>query len=167
MYTTIEQSKKLIELGLDPNTADLSYNNSCMKGLGYCGHFSITITPYKEAVKQLKENIEYFSKGGYNGVIAWEVYPSWSVSALLEIMPSEIYPENGEWKDIPYWGYTPVLRKYHETYDGEDFGDSYFMQYQSANEGDNRILKEFDGGEQIDVCYDMMVWLLENNFIEK
>lgn len=60
-YTTIEQSKKLLELGLNPNTADMVY---------WMGEY-ITHS-YSEC--QHKE----------------EQIPIWSVGALLELMPLSI-----------------------------------------------------------------------------
>ena len=62
--TTIEQSKKLIELGLDVNTADMYYP--------HLGSEEYGDTP------RVGEGMVYSSK---------EDIPSWSLSALLNLLP--------------------------------------------------------------------------------
>ena len=69
--TTIEQSKKLVELGIDVNTADMKWFNGVLML-----HFD----------KEAKEN---YDKTKY------EYIPSWSLSTLLELTP----PYLGEFKD--------------------------------------------------------------------
>lgn len=60
--TDLEQSRKLVELGLDPNTADMTWQvvrkNKCLH-IGYHSEYA---------------NSE-------------ELNPAWSLSALLELMP--------------------------------------------------------------------------------
>ena len=58
-YTTIEQSKRLLKLGLDPKTADLSYHEE--DGLEF--------VPYRFIA--INDRNEYF--------------PAWSLEALLEV----------------------------------------------------------------------------------
>lgn len=62
--TTTEQSKKLIELGLDVNTADMYYP--------YLGSGEYGDTP------RVGEGMEYSGK---------EDIPSWSLPALLKLLP--------------------------------------------------------------------------------
>ncbi len=66
--TSIEQSKKLIELGIDVNTADMYYPNR-------------TDIQYQDALPiGMKHN---------NFLLAQEI-PAWSLSALLGILPMHI-----------------------------------------------------------------------------
>ena len=60
-YTTIEQSCKLIELGLDKSTADMYYRE------------------WKRATKDIR--IAHVGKAGK------EDLPAWSLTALLELIP--------------------------------------------------------------------------------
>ncbi len=68
--TTIEQSKRLLELGFDPNSADMVYLH-----------------------QGLKDNRDYYSLDCY----PWSDdcdnndIPAWSLDALIEIMPKSIY----------------------------------------------------------------------------
>lgn len=64
--TDIEQSKKLIELGIDLNTADMYWWN--------CHGFRLSANPYTEEVKKGFESHQL------------ECIPAWSLSALLEIL---------------------------------------------------------------------------------
>jgi len=68
--TMISQSHKLVELGLDPNTADMYYP--------YFGAGQYGDTP------RVGFPIEY--SGGRD-------IPAWSLTALLEVMPQENEPE--------------------------------------------------------------------------
>jgi len=62
--TDIEQSKKLIELGIDPKTADMNW------------HSLPNIEPFSRTFPYIHEN------GATEGIL-----PAWSLSALLELMP--------------------------------------------------------------------------------
>ena len=64
-YTDIEQSKKLIELGIDVNTADMLYRWHDERW--YCVPKDV---PYPYSLK--------------------DMIPAWSLSALLDLMPYEI-----------------------------------------------------------------------------
>lgn len=70
--TTIEQSKHLLELGLDPNTADMFYFSYGM------------FRPMKLHVGKILEDV-------VTGKRQWAI-PAWSLSALLEVM-KEYCPE--------------------------------------------------------------------------
>lgn len=63
IVTTTEQSDKLLSLGIDPKTADMSYN-----------YGRIMVVSYFEWSKEMRE----------------EVIPAWSLGALFELMPQEI-----------------------------------------------------------------------------
>lgn len=60
--TTIEQSRSLLELGLDPKSADMTWIKYD-KG----GEFQLTTEPSQKE--------------------CWDWWPAWSLSALLEVMP--------------------------------------------------------------------------------
>lgn len=75
--TTIEQSKHLLELGLDPNTADMCW-----------------VKDYTEQwvlIADAKSNIQHRLEGMYEySGLKWQEHialvPAWSLSALLEVM---------------------------------------------------------------------------------
>jgi hypothetical protein len=72
-YTTIEQSRKLIELGLDPSTADMFY-----------------ATEFGTIIAEPPYEVE-----GHEPCIPFT--PAWSLTALLELMPYFItIKEEGE-----------------------------------------------------------------------
>ena len=78
-YTSIEQSKKLLELGLNPETADMYWD-------------------YDENTQSLSEAMAVLI---YEG--SWKLHhknwskdiPCWSVGALLEVMPDIIEDKYG------------------------------------------------------------------------
>ena len=67
-YTTIEQAKKLLSLGLDPSTADMCYPHFIRHGAD----------TYNE-IPEIAEDIDY----------PYEM-PCWSLVALLELMPDGV-----------------------------------------------------------------------------
>lgn len=71
-YTTIEQSKKLLELGLNPDSADMFYNEEPDE----CYPKDIVDTKYPMVIREGQKH--YLKEYGV---------PCWSLGALLEIMP--------------------------------------------------------------------------------
>ena len=69
-YTTIEQVKKLISLGLDPGTADMYY----IRNWG-----------------------EYYARTNNEKYIGDRLYPCWSVGALMDLIPKHIVKNNTEY----------------------------------------------------------------------
>ena len=69
-YTTIEQSKKLVELGLNPESADMGWN-----------------VFVDDSTRCLPINDWDLSKNGEGGT---EFIPCWSLGALIKLMPSLI-----------------------------------------------------------------------------
>lgn len=74
-YTTIEQSKKLMELGLNPDTADMYYFCDPTPA-GNVMHPTLIIVE-----KHLHSRLPEYDKGDI---------PCWSLGALLELMPTSI-----------------------------------------------------------------------------
>ena len=68
--TSLEQSKKLIELGIDINTADMFWKN------GVSNEYIQCFTP--------------FVSNGTNIDFDYDI-PAWSLSALLELMPPYLF----------------------------------------------------------------------------
>ena len=123
-YTSVEQSKKLLELGISPETADLKFKYD------HNEHHCIEI-PMMVIVPNWDDE--------YNKDI-----PCWSVGALLEIMPIIIRKDKRHYYTLHIIGHRKVIY------------------------AKNRCVfhKEI-ARPLIDACYNMVVWLLENNFIRK
>jgi hypothetical protein len=119
-YTTIEQSKKLLELGLDPESADMLWDET--------EKFPRCIKHYHEYLSQSIPPI-----------------PCWSLSALIIILAK-------------------IALEYDD--DGSVSLQS-FMGTWSLNMFDCPI-KCLDGYDNpVDICVDMLIHILENNFIKK
>ena len=122
-YTSIEQSKKLLELGLSPESADMWWDET--------EKFPRCIKHYHEYLSQKISPI-----------------PCWTIGALLEIIPKKIQLINEN-------NYAEFIIAY------PSYSDGHSMGY---NRGD--IPWKY-GDTLLDTCYEMVVWLLENNYIEK
>ena len=136
--TTIEQSKKLIELGVDVNTADMywwTYNKRY----------------YREAMDDGDFNKE-------------SDIPAWSLTALLRLIPSEIYGETIYGDTITY---KVDFRKYKFT----DDVDLYQIAYGSIKfdeDGHDSFKDMINTGQKedpIDAAFEMVIWLKENDKI--
>lgn len=67
-FTTVEQSKKLVEAGVDPRTADMNYT-----GVDDDSLFA-SLVPYKK----------------FNPNLGRPIYPCWSIARLMALLPYEI-----------------------------------------------------------------------------
>ena len=93
-YTSIEQSKKLLKLGLNLESADMSWHHKRV-------HYEISDTwnPQLSAYKDITHPAENRLRETLNQ----EVLPCWSVGALLELIPKEIEYESNNYKDRYYF----------------------------------------------------------------
>lgn len=142
--TTIEQSKKLIELGIDVNTADMVYQSiEDEYGKG----------KWESIPRNNSLNI------GYDDDI-----PAWSLTALLKLIKSEIYGETIYGDIITY---KVDFRKYKLT----DDVDLYQIAYGSIKfdvDGQYSFTDMINTGQKedpIDAAFQMVCWLLENKKI--
>lgn len=97
--TTIEQSTKLLEWGLKPETADMYITNMSTKGINYTDDYQIGSISFERAMSFWKE------KGLKLENTAWEIIPAWSLHRLLELNSVSIMEG------------TIALLKYDNTYD--------------------------------------------------
>lgn len=139
--TSIKQSKKLIKLGIDVNTADMRY--------GYIAPYDFSDRMYDGGYDKvpypkdfLKKNPD-FSENQYDGEL-----PAWSLAALLNVLESEINGEEGE-------TYQLNIEKY-----GTWWNVCYRKQYDEANAIEIKSTEEL-----IDVCYEMIIKLHEQKLI--
>ena len=128
-YTSIEQSKKLLELGLSPESADICYQAVTRYSDPADGYYDSTIK---------RSSLDM----GYEDDI-----PCWSVAALRNLIPVGI-KMNDE----------TVLFKNHNRIDKS-------WVYYFITESDN-VAVQFTGSD-LNAAYEMIVWLLENDYIEK
>ena len=118
--TSIEQSQRLIELRIDVNTADMYYYNSDWEW-----HKTPNII---ESIDDLDEH----------------TIPSWSLSALLELMPTD------DKKDEYY-------------VDTESHSDYHTVSYRNCWDG--CIHSEYSKESLLNAAFEMVCWLKENNEI--
>lgn len=116
--TSIEQSKKLLELGLDLDTADMFWRHENPSNYD----FPVAIDKYERPFK--------------NNTV------SWSLTALEDLLPNFIRDEQ-----------MFFLSKWKRT------DDSWKIAYHL---GENEYVSF--SGNNFDIVYDMIVWLIENNF---
>lgn len=123
--TSLEQSKRLIELGIDVNSADMVYH----KNLN--GTYNLRVV---------------------DNVLKYDI-PAWSLSALLELMPSYLFEfERG----IDLNVYPSINRK--------EWLCSY-MPNAIENMKTDKFKQITHADNLVDAAYEMIIWLKENNYL--
>lgn len=120
--TTLEQSHKLAKLGLDISTADLSIKDENSV-------YQYLFVKY--------DNIQKYNK---------TLIPSWSLSALLDLLPPVV---NTEFDDSELF----IIKE----------ADFYSAGYRSNV--DNVIIIECNAPEALDCIYHLVRWLLEHKHL--
>ena len=141
-YTTIKQSKKLLELGLSPESADMVYIMFDGKPLDDDAKLS--------TVFESKDHKWYwidFIDGSWD--ICEEDIPCWSLGALLKLMPTSIEEVKNHKVDLIF-GHPKD--KWCATY-----FDWTGLQHGHSTAGDTPL----------EAAYNMVCWLLENAFLKK
>ena len=143
-YTTIEQSKKLLELRLNPETADMAHivkRNDCRESW--------------ELAAEDPGNVYTGLKYSIGMCLSDYALPCWSLGALLEVMPEQ----------ITYSDFKPFLlglfkgnKEEHSKY------GHYWIQYFATDSGGAHV--QTNGHSPIEAAYSMVVWLLENEYIK-
>ena len=136
-YTTIEQSKKLLELGLKLETADMIYRKE--------------FDPYYNTYVLNEEYPEFLK---FSGDFLQGDVPCWSLGALLEIMPEQII--YSDFKPFPL-GLFKGNKEEHSKY------GHYWIQYFATDSGGAYV--QTNGHSLIEAAFNMVVWLLENGYI--
>ena len=123
--TSIEQSKRLIELGIDVNSADIVYHKELN------GTYSLRVV---------------------DNVLKYDI-PAWSLSALLELMPSYLFEfERG----IDLNLYPSINRK---------VWLCSYMPNVVENMKTDKFKQITHADSLVDAVYDMIIWLKENNYL--
>ena len=121
--TSVEQSKRLIRLGIDISTADMRYGYIAPYDFSDMYDGDYDKVPYPKGF--LKKNPD-FSENQYDGEL-----PAWSLAALLNVLESEINEKEGE-------SYQLNIEKY-----GSWWNVCYRKQYDEANASDDMSDQDF------------------------
>ena len=135
--TSQEQSKKLIELGIDTTTADMFWDTLSTKN------------------PEAQVNNHHLVDESDD----WYRVPAWSLSALMNLLPSEFteidkYSETTYKIDIRKYALTDDVDIYQVAYSYHWHDDSSCSWSDMINTGEKE--------ELIDAVFQMVVWLLEN-----
>lgn len=135
-FTTLEQSKKLLELGLPLTSADMFYRPTRDEYGNVDGYF--------DQPEIMTDNaMMFFHQCNY--------VPCWSLSTLIDLLPSNFIHEG--------IGYYIYLNK--ET--NKDNKPQYFVQYFTAEDSSFDIIVIRDNF--VDACYEMISELKERNML--
>ncbi len=135
--TSIEQSLKIIELGIDINTADMYYPNRVGSN-----NYPLPIE-CKRGLPLLSQEIQ-----------------AWSLSALMKLLPSEFTTENKFGKHK----YEIDIRKYKLTDDVDIYQIAYgnYKWYEDGSHSWKDMINTGQKEELLDAAFDMICWLKEN-----
>lgn len=130
--TSLEQSKKLIELGIDTDTADMCYK--CLEEDPY----DLIVRPYSD----WKEEYKVLLRNGDA-----KVYPAWSLVALLRLMPFHIIENNQRYGFYQVKGFNKQGETYHFGYETNNI--SFLFETSWYN-------------DVIDAAFEIICWLKKN-----
>lgn len=139
--TTIEQSKRLLELGLKPETSDMHYVRKTIDAMG--NHID---DDFKEP-RYGNVNSKY-AKYAVMNFGNYETLTAWSLHRLMEMLPFTISLAKGDIR------YITILKGsvHYVTFDDDESREITFNQL-GANIYDNMI--------------DCIEWLIQNNYFNK
>ena len=134
--TTKEQSARLLQCGVDPETADMSWRTIlCPSDNEPWGDPQLLVLPYS-AAKDIYAS-DY-------------VEPAWSLSALLGLLPKEIYDESDDSFYFSLAKELPLTNEYCATY------------LPCWDKGDALVRKH--DNDPIEACVRLIEWLTANNY---
>ena len=136
-YTSIEQAKHLIKLGLNPNTADMYWSRCTITDFSD-GKLKVSYAVEPCNISQAKHTKDDIS--------------CWSLGALLEAMPKEITDEYDS------KGCLGMSTLYNSSWG--------WVIYYSNADADCQALHEEQADTLLEATYNMVIWLLEEGYIE-
>ena len=145
--TTKEQSARLLQCGVDPETADMSW----VRGAANVSDGNLSLHPYLRM-----QRINWQSMRGRS-----EITPAWSLSALLALLPEKI--EGGYWLTIQKCSRGKNASVH--------YGIAYFKcKWDNPEDISNSTittlgrLKYFTDRDLIECAVLMIEWLTANNY---
>lgn len=136
-YTSIEQVKHLLELGLSPESTDMYYLRLKETNAAF------------SSVPFVKDETE-MENSAYDAL--FYRIPCWSLGALLDVMPKSIKDE------YDTTGCLGMCVSYNSSWG--------WIVYYSNADADCQALHEEEGNTLLEAVYKMICWLLENNYIK-
>lgn len=140
--TSIEQSDRLVELGLDISTADMSYVMEPFikdDNIHYLSNYSLTVLDYKTSKGMIDKYFNQFKPFA-------DAKPVWTLSALLDAIPGSVFDNQiGSGGLVMY-----------KTMDNKKFRFAYHGIYTTA-------FYE----EPIDAAMELIEWLFDNGYLKK
>ena len=144
--TSIEQSKRLLELGLNPESADMYY----IRNWG-----------------------EYYARFNEDNYIGDKVCPCWSLGALLKLLPYKFVETDKSKFSKEFVNYNSIAGDFEATFriEFDRKEDGYRVNYSSTycdNYGydDNETIPSYVERKPtlFEAVYELIVWLLENEY---
>ena len=140
--TTRDQSARLLQCGVDPETADMSliaYPNGQTQV--FAGKVIINAGTIINDGEKVAENIDLVGT------------PAWSLGALLALLPSEIKIDESPYDEIQEYG----LLIY-------PFMSGWQIDYQYCENDECQCLKCVYDTDLIEACVQAIEWLTTNNY---
>lgn len=134
--TTREQSARLLQCGVDPETADMSW----VRGAANVSDGDLCLHPYLRMQRINRQSMRGRS----------EIAPAWSLGTLLSLLSKEICDENG---DSFYFSLAKEFPL------SEEYGAAYIPCWDN---GDAIVRERVN--DPIEACVKAIEWLTANNY---
>ena len=141
--TSVEHSKKLLELGIDVKTADMWWAERYEGRVTENGQYIVAEEPYYYP-SLIKPSDNNYSQDTIKDI------PAWTLTALEQLMPFHIIENNerygfGQWKGL------------------NARGETYCFQYKSNTE--ECLYETIHWNNPLNAAFEMVCWLKENGKI--
>ena len=132
--TTIEQSQKLLELGVKPETADMTHHYQ-----DSVGYYELKDIAFSKVIhlRELTNRNPVFGRSGDD--LYGKDIPAWSLHRLMEMMLLDVIPEGG------FDNCFTLIKNYPKGYSIEYDSFSYYHKeniYDTLIEGIEHLIKE-------------------------
>ncbi len=146
--TSVEQSKRLLELGLKKETADIHMTNMSGKGINYTDDWQIGSISYCDAVSF------WDSTGLKLEKTAWSIIPAWSLHRLLCMLPKYVHIETYKYGRKYMVTLDLTIDSYQNVRYLEGVDESYYDKSFYANDAYESICKAIE-------------WLIKEGYFNK
>jgi len=137
--TSQEQSKKLLELGVDVNTADMFYADILVDGNHKYNLHPLESYGFKTFGETKLKTSDHLS-----------FIPAWSLTALMKLIPFQIITKNERYGFRQWKGYNTQ-------------GETYCFEYISST--NQRLYETYHWNNPLDAAFEMVCWLLAEKYI--
>ena len=148
--TSLEQSIKLAELGIDPSTSDMHWESLSNE------EYKLAFLTTKDAIESIKRK-----QDSLKSTLNVKLVPAWSLPALIKILPSELKLPDMYGGTIKY---EIRIRKYRHANELDMYQIAYATN-QGLSKSWHDMVNSSEQEDLLDAVFEMICYLKENKML--